>query len=876
MIVTAIDLSHGLEGILNSLMTQGAALGWTLIKAFLVFIVGRLLINLVNKLIKRVLLKRDIDPSVKTFVGSLVNVVLTILLIISVVGALGVQTTSFAALLASAGVAVGMALSGNLANFAGGLIILLFKPFKVGDYIYKLTNKVTQQVLSFAAKANANTNLALGVDRWVLSENGSTIKGFYDGDKTLELVVTEGKLSLTTGGGTTFNVKAPESAFPLNAQQLGNGFSVFQLKFGDIYDGNIFAGKELLAKDITGKAGYVTLQAKGDESYANGVAKYFGVDTLKSTISGARDVFGYKFALDSTRTNVKPNEACQQFKFTIDLKNDSLAMFVAGTPFDNDTVRVVYASVEATKVLTVSKVEDGGAVEQGSVPYITLSKGTPTTIPTGTGVYFLKRANKDANEGRYYVTSNTYMDDKPSVNLAKGQWYIKETDGKYSIVDRSENTTFASLNSEAFAVQGMANTYTFGSSTDSVTIEFQPVNLNDHYLGSLYFTENELNDNGYVLNLISGTTGVSNIYAYTTDSILKGKVGDAKDAAIFKLIPSDTVSAGGAVTLGDELFVISYKLKGLFNSDTITAQSDSLKFSKSESALSFKFISDATAEKYAMLSSTNQYVGMNVNTSCVQLSEKAAYVNLEAVDAPEYASFASAHKRLAYNNNALAMNPLNFFAEMKDEGNPITKTNYGADNFSLWVEQDTVIAGKQLYFISSGVANGGKAEANIRYYLAAKDTTRAGIDADTYAMFISHDSIKTMKNNPALFAFKTAEEGGYYLENQKELNENGKPYVGVVNGFAVMQATPSAAFEVQTASAPTANEEMNVSEIKVISNDGQVIVTNASGKMITLSNILGQIIGVRRANSEYFSMPATSGIVLVTVEGDATYKVIVK
>lgn len=750
------------------------------------------------------------------------------------------------------------------------------KQTTLGVTTYKLTNKVTQQVLSFAAKANANTNLALGVDRWVLSENGSTIKGFYDGDKTLELVVTEGKLSLTTGGGTTFNVKAPESAFPLNAQQLGNGFSVFQLKFGDIYDGNIFAGKDLLAKDITGKAGYVTLQAKGDESYANGVAKYFGVDTLKSTISGARDVFGYKFALDSTRTNVKPNEACQQFIFTIDLKNDSLAMFVAGTPFDNDTVRVVYASVEATKVLTVSKVKDGGVVEQGSVPYITLSKGTPTTIPTGTGVYFLKRANKDANEGRYYVTSNTYMDDKPSVNLAKGQWYIKETNGKYSIVDRSENTTFASLNSEAFAVQGMANTYTFGSSTDSVTIEFQPVNLNDHYLGSLYFTENELNDNGYVLNLISGTTGVSNIYAYTTDSILKGKVGDAKDAAIFKLIPSDTVSAGGAVTLGDELFVISYKLKGLFNSHTITAQSDSLKFSKSESALSFKFISDATAEKYAMLSSTNQYVGMNVNTSCVQLSEKAAYVNLEAVDAPEYASFASAHKRLAYNNNALAMNPLNFFAEMKDEGNPITKANYEADNFSLWVEQDTVIAGKQLYFISSGVANGGKAEANIRYYLAAKDTTRAGIDADTYAMFISHDSIKTMKNNPALFAFKTAEEGGYYLENQKELNENGKPYVGVVNGFAVMQATPSAAFEVQTASAPTANEEMNVSEIKVISNDGQVIVTNASGKMITLSNILGQIIGVRRANSEYFSMPATSGIVLVTVEGDATYKVIVK
>ena len=63
------------------------------------------------------------------------NITLTVLLIISVVGALGVETTSFAALLASAGVAVGMALSGNLQNFAGGLIVLLFKPYKVGDWI---------------------------------------------------------------------------------------------------------------------------------------------------------------------------------------------------------------------------------------------------------------------------------------------------------------------------------------------------------------------------------------------------------------------------------------------------------------------------------------------------------------------------------------------------------------------------------------------------------------------------------------------------------------------------------------------------------------------------------------------------------------------
>lgn len=135
MLLSVLGGEARLERLINSLVEQGSQLGLTLIKAAIVFVVGRFVIGLVNKLIHRILTKRDIEPSIKTFVGSLVNVVLMVLLLISVVGALGVQTTSFAALLASAGVAVGMALSGNLSNFAGGLIILLFKPFKVGDYI---------------------------------------------------------------------------------------------------------------------------------------------------------------------------------------------------------------------------------------------------------------------------------------------------------------------------------------------------------------------------------------------------------------------------------------------------------------------------------------------------------------------------------------------------------------------------------------------------------------------------------------------------------------------------------------------------------------------------------------------------------------------
>lgn len=134
----ALAQADGLDKL--SLVTQqlidsGIQVGGHILKAVIVFVIGRFLISMLKRLTSRLLDKRNVDVSIKTFVKSLVNIMLTILLIVSVVGALGVETTSFAALLASAGVAIGMALSGNLQNFAGGLVILLFKPYKVGDWI---------------------------------------------------------------------------------------------------------------------------------------------------------------------------------------------------------------------------------------------------------------------------------------------------------------------------------------------------------------------------------------------------------------------------------------------------------------------------------------------------------------------------------------------------------------------------------------------------------------------------------------------------------------------------------------------------------------------------------------------------------------------
>lgn len=103
--------------------------------AIAVFYAGKFIIKKLYDFVFRILHRRQVDASLSTFVLSLVRIVLYFILIVTVIGILGIETSSFLALFASAGVAIGMALSGTLQNFAGGVLILLLKPFKVGDYI---------------------------------------------------------------------------------------------------------------------------------------------------------------------------------------------------------------------------------------------------------------------------------------------------------------------------------------------------------------------------------------------------------------------------------------------------------------------------------------------------------------------------------------------------------------------------------------------------------------------------------------------------------------------------------------------------------------------------------------------------------------------
>ena len=131
-------VASSIETLFNNLINWGVIVGKDIIAAILIYIIGRFIIRQLLRIVKKILVKRDMDVSVQSFLMSLLSILLYLVLAFAIISKLGVETTSLAALLASAGVAIGMALSGNLSNFAGGLLILVFKPFKIGDFITAL------------------------------------------------------------------------------------------------------------------------------------------------------------------------------------------------------------------------------------------------------------------------------------------------------------------------------------------------------------------------------------------------------------------------------------------------------------------------------------------------------------------------------------------------------------------------------------------------------------------------------------------------------------------------------------------------------------------------------------------------------------------
>jgi small conductance mechanosensitive channel len=173
-----------LEKILDKLMNMAVEYGPKLLGAVIVLIIGSWIIKMIMKSFTKILNKQKIDDSLKPFLRSIFGILLRVMLVISVLSMVGIQMTSFIAILGAAGLAVGMALSGTLQNFAGGVMILLFKPFRVGDLLEAKGYKgIVQEIQIF------NTILKTPDNRTIIIPNGglsnSSMVNFSNDDMTM-------------------------------------------------------------------------------------------------------------------------------------------------------------------------------------------------------------------------------------------------------------------------------------------------------------------------------------------------------------------------------------------------------------------------------------------------------------------------------------------------------------------------------------------------------------------------------------------------------------------------------------------------------------------------------------------------------------------
>ncbi len=116
-------------------LEMAAAYGLRIIAVAAIFIIGRMIIRWVNRLVIKASVRKEIDSTLKSFLSSIISTLLNIMLLLTMASTLGIQITSFIAILGAAGLAIGLALQGSLSNFAGGVLILMFRPFSVGDFI---------------------------------------------------------------------------------------------------------------------------------------------------------------------------------------------------------------------------------------------------------------------------------------------------------------------------------------------------------------------------------------------------------------------------------------------------------------------------------------------------------------------------------------------------------------------------------------------------------------------------------------------------------------------------------------------------------------------------------------------------------------------
>jgi len=159
-----------------------------LVSAFLILFIGLYAVRFINRLVRKIMIKRDFDPTLSKFLADILNWALRVLLFVTFISKLGIETSSFVAILGAAGLAVGLSLQGSLSNFAGGMLIILFKPFRVGDTIEAQGAIGTvSEIQIFVTKVISGNNQTIFIPNGILS-NGIITNFSVAGIRRMDLL----------------------------------------------------------------------------------------------------------------------------------------------------------------------------------------------------------------------------------------------------------------------------------------------------------------------------------------------------------------------------------------------------------------------------------------------------------------------------------------------------------------------------------------------------------------------------------------------------------------------------------------------------------------------------------------------------------------
>ena len=676
----------------------------------------------------------------------------------------------------------------------------------------------------------------------------------------------------------------------------------------------------------TKKPQYITIDTVMVGTAASVKAASFQLDTTITVTSSA-----YKGAL---------NEGLQTFTLKMDLGNDSIVMttdsivrFNTAGEFEvadhgagsGVTYLVGYKSFDGSAKLVVDSI-------QINAPLITISKGTPVKLAGGTGVYSLQfkgTGDNATNNDKYLTgTSGTYAE-AASVYVPSTQFYVKENeDGTYSAQARdivsatvSSGVTTGSngeslavvapaqpfTNQPLYAVDAAKSIYTTVGG-DTLVFTKLDVDMANKHIGYKYYTKEEMGYGAVKFNLAS--KAADDIYlTLVQDSVIAGAKGADKAVELRLMEGADLATVGdtiyyGAQTLGDTLVRVAYAMEKAYNAEgrfayegAVVKLTSSTNGAVNENQKRFFFAENPVGGSYKVVAAnenTAKMVTMNISNLTVTYDNPTAsvetYFNIEGAEAPVYAKVDAGHYNVVNGSEMLTASA--GIAKMLRVGDELKAAADDSD-FSLYVDSAYVNRGDDNteygYYIYKGAEV--KNDTIVGNVLAAKGDFVANnatgdsaifrgvtVVADTIAYTGDLKDGKQNKykvrdaKNTSLVGFKVVDGEGYEIV---ALNTNKS--LAVVNGTVIFSNTVAPqVFTLDAAEAPTANEGVEVSEVKVIATEGGVQIVGATGKKVVVSNILGQVVANTVITSDNATIAAPQGVVVVAVEGEEAVKAIVK